>query len=57
MMCVFAGWVLRRNSLLEEIKKGNDTAENGLFWKIWPTYVRFVVPIAILTVFLHTILS
>jgi len=57
MMCVFAGWVLRRNSLLEEIKKGNDTAETGLFWKIWPTYVRFVVPIAILTVFLHTILS
>lgn len=57
MMCVFAGWVLRRNSLLEEIKKGNDKAESELFWKIWPAYVRFVVPIAILTVFLHTILN
>jgi NSS family neurotransmitter:Na+ symporter len=56
MMCIFAGWILQRNRLLQEIKKGNEDAEQGWFWKIWPNYVRFVVPAAILTVFLHSIL-
>ena len=56
MMCVFAGWVFQRNNLLQELKKGNDDAENGWFWKIWPAYVRFVCPAAILTVFLQQIL-
>jgi NSS family neurotransmitter:Na+ symporter len=57
MMCVFAGWVMHRNKLLEEIRKGNDDAEQGWFWKIWPAYVRYVCPIAILTVFMQAILS
>lgn len=55
MMCIFAGWVLHRNKLLEEIRKGNDNAEQGLFWKIWPTYVRYVCPIAILIVFIQSL--
>ena len=55
LMCIFAGWVLHRNKLLEEIRKGNDNAEQGWFWKIWPTYVRFVCPIAILIVFMQTL--
>lgn len=57
MMCVFAGWVMHRNKLLQEIRKGNDDAEQGWFWRIWPAYVRFVCPIAILTVFLQAILN
>jgi NSS family neurotransmitter:Na+ symporter len=57
MMCIFAGWIFSRNSLLQELKKGNENAENGLFWKIWPTYVRFVCPAAILIVFFHKISS
>jgi len=57
MMCLFAGWVLQRNNLLQEIKKGNENAEQGWFWKIWPTYVRFICPAAILTIFLQQILS
>ena len=56
MMCVFAGWVMYRNVLLQEIQKGNEGAENGLFWKIWPTYVRFVCPAAILTLLVQSIL-
>jgi NSS family neurotransmitter:Na+ symporter len=47
MVCVFAGWVFNRNALLGELKKGNENAENGLFWKIWPAYVRYVCPAAI----------
>ena len=56
MMCIFAGWVMHRSVLLEEIKKGNEGAENGLFWKIWPFYVRFICPAAILTVLVQSIL-
>ena len=55
MICIFAGWVLHRNKLLEEIRKGNDNAEHGLFWKIWPNYVRYVCPIAILIVFIQSL--
>lgn len=54
MLCIFAGWVLQRNHLLAEISKGNDNAEHGWFWKIWPAYVRFVCPAAILTVFIQS---
>ena len=56
IMCLFAGWVLQRNSLLQEIRKGNENAEHGWFWKIWPTYVRFICPAAILMIFVQTIL-
>ena len=57
MMCVFAGWVMRRDHLLQEIKKGDENAEHGWFWKIWPAYVRFVCPAAILTIFIQKIVS
>jgi NSS family neurotransmitter:Na+ symporter len=57
MMCVFAGWVMHRNKLLQEIGKGHDNAEHGWFWKIWPAYVRYVCPVAILTVFIQSLIS
>lgn len=57
MMCIYAGWVMNRNSLLEEISKGNEKAEHGMFWKIWPTYVRFICPAAILTIFIQSFLN
>jgi NSS family neurotransmitter:Na+ symporter len=50
MMCIFVGWIMHRNALLDEIKNGNEGAENSLFWKIWPSYVRFICPAAILIV-------
>lgn len=54
MMCVFAGWFLHRNSLLQQIKTGYPNAENGFFWKIWPTYVRFVCPLLILATLIQS---
>lgn len=51
MLCVFVGWVWHRNNLLEEIKKGHADVEATLFWKIWPTYVRFFCPVLILLAF------
>lgn len=55
LLCVFAGWIWHRNSLLEEIRKGRPDAEHGLFWRIWPHYVRYVCPAAILAVFVQSL--
>jgi len=53
MMCVFAGWIWHRNSVIAEIRKGVTESDNGLFWRIWPGYVRFVCPLAILAIFVQ----
>jgi NSS family neurotransmitter:Na+ symporter len=53
LMCVFAGWIWHRNTLIDEIRKGMNNADSSLFWKIWPGYVRFVCPALILTIFVQ----
>ncbi len=53
--CLYAGWVWQRNKALSEIKKGYEHAEYGIFWKIWPVYVRFVCPVFILAMFFHAL--
>lgn len=47
MFCLFIGWIWYRNGILQEIKHGYSQAEQGLFWKIWPNYVKFVCPLLI----------
>jgi len=49
--CIFVAWIWRRNDILQEIKQGCPDVEDGLFWKIWPFYVKFICPVAILTVY------
>ena len=49
--CIFAAWIWRRNDILQEIKQGAPEAEQGMFWKIWPFYVKFICPVAILVVY------
>lgn len=49
--CIFVAWIWRRNDILQEIKQGAPEAEQGLFWKIWPFYVKFICPVAILVVY------
>ena len=51
LFCVFVGWVWSRNSILSEIKQGAPAAENSLFWKVWPNYVRWVCPLLIMLLF------
>ena len=47
-LAIFTGWVWHRNSLLAEIK-GQDSADaDGIFWKVWPLYVKFVCPVLII---------
>ncbi len=55
LCCVFVGWIWHRNDVLAEIKQGNEAVENGLFWKIWPWYTKFVCPSAIAIVFFHSL--
>ena len=50
-ICIFAAWIWRRNEILEEIRQGSPKAEQGMFWKIWPFYVKFICPVAILAVY------
>lgn len=51
MFCVFAGWIWHRDAILKELEKGAPEVSQGLFWKIWPWYVKFVCPLIILTIF------
>lgn len=50
---LFVGWIWQRNGILQELQKGYAGAEHSLFWKIWPFYMRFVVPVAILAVYIQ----
>ena len=55
LCCVFVGWVWHRSEVLAEIKQGNDDVGNSLFWKIWPWYTKFICPVAIGAVFIHSL--
>ncbi|WP_111642444.1 sodium-dependent transporter [Marinimicrobium alkaliphilum] len=54
-LCLFAGWVLHRDKLLEEMREGHPGIERTLFWKIWPVYVRVICPLLILAVFVQSL--
>ncbi len=54
LFCLFAGWVWKRNELLTELKQGAPDMENTFFWKVWPAYVKFVCPVIVLAVFMHS---
>jgi len=55
VFCVYAGWIWHRDNLLQEVRKGNPGVEQGLFWKIWPWWVRVVCPVVILLIFTQSI--
>ena len=57
MCCIYVGWIWSRGSLLKAIQEGNPEVHNTLFWKVWPWYTKFVCPLAIGLVFLHSLLS
>ncbi|MGJ8679049.1 sodium-dependent transporter [Paraglaciecola sp.] len=57
VLCIFAGWVWKRNEILKELLQGNENAEQGIFWKVWPWYVKFVCPVVIAVMFYFKIAS
>ena len=50
MLCIYTGWIWRRDSVLGELKKNDPDVASGLFWKIWPWYLRLVCPLVIGTI-------
>ncbi len=54
---IFVGWVWKRNSALEELKKGDAGAEHTWFWRIWPWYLRFVCPVVIVVMFYRSVFA
>jgi len=57
IFCIYVGWVWHRDQLLQELRKGNPDIERGLFWKIWPWWVRLVCPAIILAIFAQSLLG
>lgn len=55
VICIYAGWILSRDKLLQELRKGSPDIERGWFWKIWPWWVRVVCPAIILAIFAQSI--
>ncbi len=53
-IAIFAGWVIRKNILLNELKNGFPEIEKSFFYKIWPIFLKVVCPILILLVFLQS---
>ncbi|MGF1691798.1 sodium-dependent transporter [Photobacterium kagoshimensis] len=51
VFALLVGWVWKRDQALQEIKQGYPELEQGVFWKIWPWYVRVVCPLLMLFVF------
>ena len=54
-LCIFVGWVWKRDQILSELKNGDVNVEQSLFWKIWPWYLRFVCPVIIIFMFIRSI--
>lgn len=54
-LCIFAGWVLSRKKLLEELSQGHPEIEGTLFWKVWPFYVKFICLALILLTFVQSL--
>jgi NSS family neurotransmitter:Na+ symporter len=55
ILCLFAGWVWNRNEILTELKHGQDSAEQSLFWRVWPWYIKFVCPVVIAFMFYRSL--
>ena len=55
-VCIFAGWIWRRDALLSELKKSDSQAEHRLFWRVWPVYVRWFCPAIIGVILIQSLI-
>ncbi len=54
-LAIFAGWIWHRDAVLKELQAGFPGVGGSLFWRIWPFYIRFICPLAILLVYAQLI--
>jgi NSS family neurotransmitter:Na+ symporter len=52
---IFVGWIWHRNEVLQELASGCPEIGSTLFWRIWPFYIRFICPVAILAVYVQLV--
>lgn len=55
LFCIYAGWVWHRNGVLEALRAGSPEIEQTVFWKIWPSYVKYVCPLVVLLIFAQSL--
>lgn len=55
VICLFAGWGIQRDRLLNELHHGNPDIEDTWFWRVWPFYVRFICPLLIAAAFINSL--
>ena len=55
VICLYCGWIFKRDLLLKELKEGHEDIEDSLFWKVWPLYVKVICPVLILATFWHSL--
>ena len=55
LICVFAGWIWHRDVLLQELRKNDSAAEDKLFWRIWPFYVKWLCPVIISVILIQSV--
>lgn len=48
LMCLFVGYVWKTDSALDEMENGFAGIRNSMFSKVWPFFIRFICPAAIL---------
>ena len=54
---VFVAWIWNRNGVLAEIKQGSPAVEYSLFWRVWPFYIKYICPVAIVAVYAQMLFS
>ncbi len=47
LIALFVGWIMARKSMVDEIDLGD-----GLFFKVWHFAIRYIIPVAILIIFI-----
>jgi NSS family neurotransmitter:Na+ symporter len=55
LICIFAGWLWQRNTLLQELQKNDAAAEHRWFWRVWPAYVKWFCPVIIGLILLQSV--
>lgn len=48
LICIFVGYFWKTNQALEEMQHGYPDIRSSLFSKVWPVFIKFICPAAIL---------
>jgi NSS family neurotransmitter:Na+ symporter len=54
-LCLFAGWILFRNSVLMQMRAEDPAMARSFFWRVWPWYVRFICPLFIVLMLVQSL--